>query len=60
MYLMNVYSVFKVHGRLIAFSLSLCRIFFRFSRPFSKIFSALQKAKKRSSHLSVRRNERKK
>jgi len=38
MYLMNVYSVFKVHGRLIAFSLSLCRIFLRDSHTFSKKF----------------------
>lgn len=44
---MNVYRIFKVHGRLIAFSLSLCRIFFRFSRPFSKIF--FQRSKKQKS-----------
>jgi len=38
MYLMNVYKIFKVHGRLIAFSLSLCRIFLRDSHTFSKKF----------------------
>ena len=44
---MNVYKIFKVHGRLIAFSLSLCRNFFRFSRPFSKKF--FQRSKKQKS-----------
>ena len=48
---MNVYKIFKVHGRLIAFSLSLCRIFFRFSRPFSKIF--FQRSKKQKSAHST-------
>ena len=38
MYLMNVYEIFKVPGRLFAFSLSLCRIFLRDSHTFSKKF----------------------
>jgi len=38
MYLMNVYEIFKVPGRLFAFSLSLCRIFLRDSHTISKKF----------------------
>ena len=34
------YSIFKVPGRLIALSLSLCRIFLRDSHTFSKKFFA--------------------
>ena len=58
---MNVYEIFKVPGRLFAFSLSLCRIFCEIPTLFQKNFLCrFQKTKKRPLHLFSRRSERKK
>jgi len=52
MYLMNVYEIFKVPGRLFAFSLSLCRIFLRDSHTFSKKFFVPVPENKKSAHCT--------
>jgi hypothetical protein len=51
MYLMNVYEIFKVPGRLFAFSLSLCRIFCEIPTLFQKIFCAGSR-KQKSAHCT--------
>ena len=51
MYLMNVYEIFKVPGSLIAFSLSLCRIFCEIPTLFQKIFCTGSR-KQKSAHCT--------